>query len=139
MFAHDMHLLRVRGRELQEERCEQRHRLARRRQRLLAPAELLKRQPRLLSDLARSGRKASGRSAARRAANLDRLVRRYERILAPAEVAQAIAKIVERSSETGQEGVGPCGGEAATNLDRLVCRRERVLAPAESRRSDCRD
>ena len=87
--------------------------------------------PRLLSDDARSGREASGRSAVRRRQTLGNLLRHHERVLVPAEFAQAIAEIVERHREIAQVGVGQHGDEAATDFDRLLRRRERVLAPAE--------
>jgi hypothetical protein len=84
----------------------------------------------LLSELARSGRKASGLAAARRR-RISTASWAAARALAAAERAHKIAEIVERAGEIGKEGVGPGGGEAAVDVIRLMGCVEGLLAAAE--------
>ena len=98
----------------------------------------LSRLARLFSDVARSGRKASGRAAASSRQMLHRLLGRGQRRLAPPEVAEAVGEVVERAGEVGAEGVGPGGGELAVELRPPPRRGQRRLAPPEGAEAGCR-
>ena len=84
----------------------------------------------MFSDVARSGRKASGRAwasvrqiatassiAASAASRRPRSARRIDRLFSDGQV--------------GQKGVGPRLGQRAADRHRLLDRRQRRLAPAE--------
>ena len=85
----------------------------------------------LFSDIARSGRKASGRALASR-----------RRIVTASSIASSassrrpsslsrIAVVVQRHREVGQEGVRARLRQPPTDRDRLLDRRQRLLAPPQ--------
>ena len=88
------------------ERAAERDRLLGRGQRLLAPAEALRRLARLLSEAAKSGVKASG-GPGQLAVELHRLLGGGQGLLAPPEIAQSDGESVDRAGKPFQRiGVG---------------------------------
>ena len=69
----------------------------------------------MFSDVARSGRNASGRASASWRQMADGLLDRGQGLLPPPQVGQADGLVVQRRGEVGQERVGAGLGELAVD------------------------